>query len=172
MKGVLTKIPAMIGMILSLVTFFYLTKAFMYSVAPSLFDDGSPIYDPELTAWGSGIFALLVSGFSTIFYGIDAILSTAKAFMKIDRIFNAVLATILFICIPYGVWVLCSVLDSFSIAIWHTCYFIMGISKYSARGEWREVFSSDTTKIRARSRPYAKDFCEVSRKRFRQLSVR
>ena len=38
---------------------------------------------------------------------------------------------------------------------------VKGISKYSACGRSREDFSSDEIKIRARSRPYAKEFYEI-----------
>ena len=36
-----------------------------------------------------------------------------------------------------------------------------GTSKYSACGRSREDFSSDKTKFRTRSCPYAKGFCEI-----------
>ena len=57
MKKVLTKIPAVIGMILTLICIFYLLKAYAYSYFPDLFDDGSNIYDPEMTAWGRDYLA-------------------------------------------------------------------------------------------------------------------
>ena len=59
MKKVLTKIPAVIGMILTLICIFYLLKAYAYSYFPDFFDDGSNIYDPEMTAWGRDYLASL-----------------------------------------------------------------------------------------------------------------
>jgi len=38
---------------------------------------------------------------------------------------------------------------------------ILGTSKYSARGELREIFSSDDTKIRVNTLCIAEDFCEI-----------
>jgi len=41
---------------------------------------------------------------------------------------------------------------------------LKGISKYSARDELREIFSSDDTKIRGNTLCIAEDFCEIWRK--------
>ena len=127
MKKVSTKIPAMIGMLLALAVIFFLTKGALYSMTPTLFDDGSSIYDPELTAWGSGLFALVVSAFSMIFYMVDAVLSAIKAFLKIHPIFNAVLAATILICTVFAVLIISNVLVTAVNLVWYMCYFAIFI---------------------------------------------
>jgi len=43
----------------------------------------------------------------------------------------------------------------------HINNIIKGTSKYSARGELREIFSSDEAKIRGNTLCIAEDFCEI-----------
>ena len=127
MKKVSTKIPAMLGMLLALAVFFFLAKGALYSMVPNLFDDGSSIYDPELTAWGSGLFALVVSALSMIFYMVDAVLSAIKAFLKIHPIFNAVLAATILICTVFAVLIISNVLVTAVNLVWYVCYFAIFI---------------------------------------------
>ena len=113
MKKALTKIPAIIGMILTLICIFYLLKAYAYSYFPDFFDDGSNIYDPEMTAWGAGLFSIIVSVFSLIFYGIDAVFSVIKVIKKDNLTLNIIIAVLFVVCLILGVWVISSYLRNY-----------------------------------------------------------
>ena len=127
MKKVLTKIPAVIGMILTLICIFYLLKAYAYSYFPDFFDDGSNIYDPEMTAWGAGLFSIIVSVFSLIFYGIDAVFSVVSAIRKDNTILNIIIVTLFVVCLILGVWVICSYLRNYKTIVWFISYFSLFI---------------------------------------------
>ena len=127
MKKVLTKIPAAIGMILTLICIFYLLKAYAYSYFPDLFDDGSNIYDPEMTAWGAGLFSIIVSVFSLIFYGIDAVFSVVRAIRKDNTILNIIIVTLFVVCLILGVWVISSYLRNYKTIVWFISYFSLFI---------------------------------------------
>ena len=127
MKKVSTKIPSIIGMILTLICIFYLLKAYMYSYFPALFDDGSSVYDPELTSWGAWLFSIIVSVFSLIFYGIDAVFSAIKVIKKDNQILNSIIVALFVICLIFGVWVINSVLRNYKTIIWFASYFSLFI---------------------------------------------
>ena len=127
MKKALTKIPAIIGMILTLICIFYLLKAYAYSYFPDLFDDGSNIYDPEMTAWGAGLFSTIVSVFSLIFYGIDAVFSVVRAIRKDNTTLNIIIVTLFVVCLILGVWVISSYLRNYKTIVWFISYFSLFI---------------------------------------------
>ena len=127
MKNVLTKIPAVIGMILTLICIFYLLKAYAYSYFPAFFDDGSNIYDPEMTAWGAGLFSIIVSVFSLIFYGIDAVFSVVRAIRKDNTTLNIIIVALFVVCLILGVWVISSYLRNYKTIVWFISYFSLFI---------------------------------------------
>ena len=127
MKKVLTKIPAVIGMILTLICIFYLLKAYAYSYFPDFFDEGSNIYDPEMTAWGAGLFSIIVSVFSLIFYGIDAVFSVIKVIKKDNLTLNIIIAVLFVVCLILGVWVISSYLRNYKTIVWFISYFSLFI---------------------------------------------
>ena len=121
-KG-LTKFPAIIGMILTLICIFYLLKAYAYSYFPDLFDDGSIIYDPEMTVWGSILFSIIVSVFSLIFYATDAVFSIIRAIRKENVALNIIIASLFVVCLILGVWVISSYLRNYKTIVWFISYF-------------------------------------------------
>ena len=127
MKNVLTKIPAVIGMILTLICIFYLLEAYAYSYFPDFFDDGSNIYDPEMTAWGAGLFSIIVSVFSLIFYGIDAVSSVVRAIRKDNTTLNIIIVALFVVCLILGVWVISSYLRNYKTIVWFISYFSLFI---------------------------------------------
>ena len=127
MKNVLTKIPAVIGMILTLICIFCLLKAYAYSYFPGFFDDGSNIYDPEMTAWGAGLFSIIVSVFSLIFYGIDAVFSVVRAIRKDNTTLNIIIVALFVVCLILGVWVISSYLRNYKTIVWFISYFSLFI---------------------------------------------
>ena len=127
MKNVLTKIPAVIGMILTLICIFYLLEAYAYSYFPDFFDDGSNIYDPEMDAWGSGLFSIIVSVFSLIFYGIDAVFSVVRAIRKDNTTLNIIIVALFVVCLILGVWVISSYLRNYKTIVWFISYFSLFI---------------------------------------------
>ena len=127
MKNVLTKISAVIGMILTLICIFYLLKAYAYSYFPDFFDDGSNIYDPELTVWGSIIFSIIVSVFSLIFYGIDAVFSVVRATRKDNTTLNIIIVALFVVCLILGVWEISSYLRKYKTIVWFISYFSLFI---------------------------------------------
>ena len=127
MKNVLTKIPAVIGMILTLICIFYLLKAYAYSYFHDFFDDGSNIYDPEMTAWGAGLFSIIVSVFSLIFYGIDAVFSVVRAIRKDNTTLNIIIVALFVVCLILGVWVISSYLRNYKTIVWFISYFSLFI---------------------------------------------
>ena len=127
MKIYLRKIPAITGIILTLICIFYLLKAYMYSYFPAFFDDGSSIYNPETTAWCAGLFSIIVSVFSLIFYGIDVVFSAVKAIKKDHSKLNFIIVVLFVICVILGVWVISSVLRNYKTVIWFVSYFSLFI---------------------------------------------
>ena len=127
MKKALTKIPAIIGMILTLICIFYLLKAYACSYFPNLFDDGSNIYDPEMTAWGTGLFSIIVSVFSLIFYGMDAVFSVIKVIKKDNLTLNIIIVALFVVCLILGVWVISSYLRNYKTIVWFISYFSLFI---------------------------------------------
>ena len=110
-------------MILTLICIFYLLKAYAYSYFPDFFDDGSNIYDPEMTAWGAGLFSIIVSVFSLIFYGIDAVFSVVRAIRKDNTTLNIIIVALFVVCLILGVWVISSYLRNYKTIVWFISYF-------------------------------------------------
>ena len=123
MKNALTKIFAVLGMLCALVCVFYLIRMAIFLYFPCLLDDGSLIYDPELSGGNSGLFALIVSVFSMVFYVVDAIICVLKAILKKDAKFNLVLAAVLLISAAFGVVVITNYLKPYTVIPWFICYF-------------------------------------------------
>ena len=110
-------------MILTLICIFYLLKAYAYSYFSDLFDDGSNIYDPEMTAWGAGLFSIIVSVFSLIFYGIDAVFSVVRAIRKDNTTLNIIIVALFVVCLILGVWEISSYLRNDKTIVWFIFYF-------------------------------------------------
>jgi cytochrome bd-type quinol oxidase subunit 2 len=94
MKKIYSKIPAMIGMLVTMIGVVLLIGAFIISNN-----------EVELESGASRSFALAILGLITalcslIFYLIDAVLSVIKAFKKIHPIFNGTMALIIISTVP------------------------------------------------------------------------
>ncbi len=119
MKGIKYKTSAIIAMILSFFSFGLLAASFVLDLIGGRYDwDG-------FSCW---IFAVIIAGFSLIFYIVDAFLSAINIFMKIHPMFNTVLVLMLigtipmFICVGGGLGI--------NIYIWNVYYlavFIMEV---------------------------------------------
>ena len=114
MKSTLTKISAIIAMLISLVSFGLVITALFVS-APA--DHVGESANRPFALW---VFSMVVAMFSLIFYFIDAILSAVKVFMKIHPIFNAILSAMLIGAIPMAIFVGSS--PSIGIYIWNAYY--------------------------------------------------
>ena len=114
MKGILSKIYAMIGMLVTVVSFVLLISAFVISATEAPVEHG---VSRSFAIW---VFSVITALFSLLFYFIDAILSIIKASMKIDPVFNAVLAAMLLGAIPMAVFVGGGL--GINIYIWNTYY--------------------------------------------------
>ncbi len=99
MKNTVTKYPAIIAMIISLLSF-----GLMIASLVALFID-TPTEHAHGGAFGFWLCGVIVALFSLIFYFIDAVLSIIKACMKIHPIFNSVLAVMLIAAIPMAIFV-------------------------------------------------------------------
>ena len=123
MKTALTKIFAVLGMLCTLVCVFYLIRMAIFLYFPDLLDDGTPFYEPENSGFHSGLFALIVSVFSMVFYVVDAIICVLKAILKKDAKFNLVLAAVLLISAAFGVVVITNYLKPYTVIPWFICFF-------------------------------------------------
>ena len=99
MKNVSTKIPAMIAMLIAIFSLGLLIAAFIVSINEVEPESG---VSKSFAFW---VFAVITSMLSLIFYFIDAVFSTIKAFMKIHPIFNIVLALLLIGATPMMLFV-------------------------------------------------------------------
>ena len=99
MKNVSTKIPAMIAMLIALFSLGLLITAFIVSI-----DEVGPEkgVSKSFAFW---VYAVITSILSLIFYFADAVMSIAKAILKIHPVFNIVLAVMLFGAIPMMLFV-------------------------------------------------------------------
>ena len=98
MKRTLTKIPAMIGMGISLVSFGFLIAALL---TPTVIYPFGAFTKAGLTpAQIRLVFSLQIATGSLIFYSVDAVLSIIKACKKIHPVFNAVLSVVLIGAFP------------------------------------------------------------------------
>ena len=125
MKKIWTKVPSMIGMVLTLFAVFSLVEMFIYILFPNLLYDGTSFYDSEVNAWQCSISVIIFSAFSMVFYAIDAILSTIKAIMKIDKKFNIVLSFVIIVGVLIGGWIITSYLRTYKNIIWFSYYFFV-----------------------------------------------
>ena len=107
----------------ALVCVFYLIRMAAYLYFPDLLDDGTPFYEPENSGGHSGLFAIIVSVFSMLFYVVDAIICVLKAILKKDAKFNLALATVLLISAALGVVVITNYLKLYTVIPWFICYF-------------------------------------------------
>lgn len=82
MKRVLIKIPAMLAMILSILSFYNYALSFT---------------DTEQEVW---ILSVILAVLCIPFYFTDAIISFVKAIRNRDRVFNFILAAVLIIFLP------------------------------------------------------------------------
>ena len=99
MKKIYTKIPAMIAMLIAILSLGLLITAFIVSINE---------VEPEMgvsRSFAFWVFAVITSMLSLIFYFIDAVISVVKAFLRIHPIFNIVLALLLVGAIPMMLFV-------------------------------------------------------------------
>lgn len=125
MKKIWTKIPAMIGILFTLATVLFLIKALIYILFPDLFNDGTSFYEPIYEAWMCELSALMYSAFGIMFFVVDAIISTIKAVMNIDRRFNIVLSSMIAGGFAFAVVVLCTPLRIYKSVIWFLYYLLL-----------------------------------------------
>ena len=97
MKSILTKVPAIMGMIVTLISLGLLLATAFVAATEEPVDFGIN------KSFGLWIFSMIVALFSLLLYVIDAILSVIKAFMRIHPRFNAVLAILLIAAIPMAI---------------------------------------------------------------------
>ena len=80
-----------------------------------------------MTAWGAGLFSIIVSVFSLIFYGIDAVFSVIKVIKKDNLTLNIIIAVLFVVCLILGVWVISSYLRNYKTIVWFISYFSLFI---------------------------------------------
>ena len=85
MKSTWTKIPAMIGMAISIISFGFMIASLIASLTVPPVDRG---YHPSFAFW---IFGGIVAMISLIFYMVDAVLSITKVILKIQKHFLQVM---------------------------------------------------------------------------------
>ena len=126
MKKVWTKIPAMIGMILTLATVLFLIKASIYILFPHLLNDGTSFYDPEYEAWMCELSALMYSAFGMMFFVADVVILTTRTIMKIDRrTNNIVLSIMILVGVALAAFVLLTPLKTYKTIIWFSYYLLL-----------------------------------------------
>lgn len=106
MKKLLIKIPAMLAMLLTILSFVCLVQSFTEG-------------NDEI--W---ILAVIVAMPSLVFYAVDAIISLVKGIKNTDRVFNIILAIVLLVGIPMFLLVGNGGPDSF-LVIWNAYYLAM-----------------------------------------------
>lgn len=125
MKRICTKIPAMIGMVFTLLASLFLMKMLIYLLFPALLDDGTTFYEPDLKAWQCSLSVMLFSAFGMVFYVTDAIFSFIKAMMKTDRTFHMMLTVAALAGLGIGIWVITTPLRTYKTVIWFSYYFLV-----------------------------------------------
>ena len=113
MKKVYTKIPAMIAMLISVVTIALFLASLIYVLNGGDADIGF------LVVIGLHYIKMIIYGF----YFIDAILSIVKAIEKIQPVFNSILALLIVGTIPLELWAL----DAKRIYIGLVCIYYLAI---------------------------------------------
>ena len=94
MKKIYSKIPAMIGMLVTIIGVGLLIGAFIIS---------NNEVEPESgvsRSFALAILALITALGSLIFYLVDAVLSVIKAFKRIHPVFNGILALVIVVTLP------------------------------------------------------------------------
>ena len=117
MRSVSSKAPAIIAMLISLVSFGLIVSAFVVSINE---------VPPEMgvsASFALWLFAVIISMVSLIPYTIDAIFSAIKFFVKIDPLFNSILTLILIGAIPMVIFV--GTGTGGNIYIWFSYYLFM-----------------------------------------------
>ena len=94
MKKLYSKIPAMIAMLITIISAGVTIAALVMSIGEP--DPGCGVS----RSFALGILGLLVALFSLPFYFIDAVLSVIKVFKKIHPVFNGVLTLVIIGAIP------------------------------------------------------------------------
>ncbi len=92
MKGISSKIHAIIAMAISLVSFGFMISSLvaMINYVPPT-EEGFGV-GPSFAFW---LYGILIAMFSLIFYLVDAVFSIIRVFKKIDPVFNGILALLL-----------------------------------------------------------------------------
>ena len=114
MKSTWTKIPAMIGMAISIISFGFMIASLIASLTVPPVDRG---YHPSFAFW---IFGGIVAMISLIFYMVDAVLSITKVILKIHPVFNTILSIALIVAIPMMIFVGATV--GFTVYVWNAYY--------------------------------------------------
>ena len=125
MKKIWTKVPAMIGVMVTLLSVYSLVQMFIYILFPDLLYDGTSFYNSEINAWQCSISVIISSVFSMVFYAVDAIFSVIKAIMKIDKKFNIVLTFVIVVGVFIGGWIITSYIRTYKNIIWFSYYFFV-----------------------------------------------
>jgi high-affinity K+ transport system ATPase subunit B len=119
MRSVSSKAPAIIAMLISLVSFGFLVSAFVVSINEAPPEMG---VSASFALW---LLSVVISMISLIPYTIDAILSAIKIFVKINPLFNSILTLILIGAIPMAIFV--GTGTGINIYIWFSYYWLMFI---------------------------------------------
>ena len=99
MKSTLTKYPAIIAMVISLVSFGLMIASLVALLTEPPVDRGN---SGSFVFW---MFGIIVALFSLLFYLVDAVLSAIKVFLKIHPVFNAIISIMLIGAIPMALFV-------------------------------------------------------------------
>ena len=102
LKKILIKIPAILAVLISLLSFVFLLTAAIYALTEVTIETGTMGVSDSFLFW---FLAVIAAFFSLAFYFIDAMISLANAFRKINPLFNFILAAILLGGIPMMLFV-------------------------------------------------------------------
>ena len=114
MRDFTTKIHAIIGMAISVVSFGLLITSLILGLIESPTEFG---LSNSFSFW---VLSVIVAMISLLFYIIDALLSIVKAFKKVDPIFNSLLSILLFGAVPMVIFVCGG--TGINIYIWNAYY--------------------------------------------------
>ena len=119
MRKIYSKIPAIIGMLITIIAMVLLIGAFIISKNEIEPESGVS------RSFALAILALITALCSMVFYLVDAVLSAIKVFKKIDPVFNGILVLVIVGTIP--VVFARSNLPDIRIAIWAVMVFVLEI---------------------------------------------
>ena len=119
MRKIYSKIPAIIGMLITIIAMVLLIGAFIISKNEIEPESGVS------RSFALAILALITALCSMVFYLVDAVLSAIKVFKKIDPVFNGILVLVIVGTIP--VVFARSNLPDIRIAIWAVMIFVLEI---------------------------------------------